>query len=131
MDGFLIVVAGIVGFSLIKGAIEQRSKERMERLRVLEEALKNPAVDRDAITALAQQLTGQKPQPKARQPGRMLALVLALGWLTLFSGLGVWIVGEMTGDRYTSASGVLVSLIGFGLVTYPFALRELESRRQA
>jgi hypothetical protein len=37
----------------------------------------------------------------------------------------------MLGGEEVTASGGLVSLIGFGLVTYPFALRELEARRPA
>jgi hypothetical protein len=40
-------------------------------------------------------------------------------------------LGFMLGGEEVTASGGLVSLIGFGLVTYPFALRELEARRPA
>jgi 3-dehydroquinate dehydratase len=29
------------------------------------------------------------------------------------------------------AGGVITAIIGFGFVTYPFALRELEARKQA
>lgn len=58
-----------------------------------------------------------------------LAWMLGLGWLTLFSGAGVWALGLVSGDQDPKAAGILVMLIGFGFVTYPFALREMEARR--
>jgi hypothetical protein len=121
------ILVPIFLFVLIRGTLDQRAKERRERMRMLEEALRNPALDRNTITTLAQQLTGARP-PGVRA-ARAQAVVLAFGWLTLFSGLGVWVLGEMTDSNKACAAGVLVSLIGFGLVTYPFALRELEARR--
>jgi hypothetical protein len=123
------ILVPIFLFVLIRGLVEQRAKERQARLQLLEQALKNPAIDRATITSLAQQLTGARP-PSAK-PARGLAWLLALGWLTLFSGLGVWVLGIMLGNEGVQASGLLVSLIGFGFVTYPFALRELEARRPA
>jgi hypothetical protein len=123
------ILVPIFLFVLIRSAVEQRGKERQARLELLEQALKNPAVDRATITSLAQQLTGARPA--AAKPARGLAWLLALGWLTLFSGLGIWLLGAMIAGDEVEASGLLVSLIGFGLVTYPFALRELESRRPA
>ena len=35
----------------------------------------------------------------------------------------------MTHEHDAVAGGVVAAIIGFGLVTYPFALRELEARR--
>ena len=121
------ILVAIFVFVLVRGVLDQRAKERLERIRMLEEALRNPAIDRNTLSALAQQLTGIKPPGAA--PRRLQALLLALGWLTLFAGLGVWVLGVMTRNPDASAGGLLTSLIGFGLVTYPFALRELEARR--
>jgi 3-dehydroquinate dehydratase len=39
------------------------------------------------------------------------------------------VFGEMTHEKDALAGGVITSIVGFGLVTYPFALRELEARR--
>jgi hypothetical protein len=122
-----LLLTAIFGFVIVRSLLDNRAKERAEKLRMLEEALANPKVDRTMLTTLAHQLTGHPP--KRERPHRGLALLLALGWLTLFSGLGIWVLGEMTAGSDVSAAGVLVSLIGFGLVTYPFALRELEARR--
>jgi hypothetical protein len=121
-----LLLTPIFAFVLVRKFLDHRAAERAERLRLLEEALADPKIDRQKLSAVAQQLTGKAPAERA---GPAMALLLALGWLTLFSGLGVWILGEMTAGSDVSAAGVLVSLIGFGLVTYPFALRELEARR--
>ena len=126
-----IILAVIFGFVLVRTGIEQKAKEREQKLEALQKALQNPSLDRATITSLTHQLAGAKPPKEARGAGRAMAWLLAFGWLTLFSGLGIWVLGEVTVCRDVSAAGLLVSLIGFGLVTYPFALRELESRRQA
>lgn len=123
------ILVPIFAFILVRNFLDQRSSERSERMRMLEKALANPNVDRATLTALAQQLTGAKPPNERGRRG--VAALLAIGWLTLFSGLGVVVLGIMTNGGDTSAAGVLTALVGFGLVTYPFALRELESRRQA
>ena len=123
----LFILVPIFAFVVLRGVLDQRAKERLERLRVLEEALRNPAIDRGTVTSLAQQLTGARPP--GQRAGRWMAALLALGWLTLFSGLGVWVFGMTSGSADADSAGLLVSLIGFGVVTYPFALRELEARR--
>ena len=129
----VLILVPIFLFVLIRSAMEQRAQARSERTKLLEEALRNPAIDRPTLTSLAHQLTGVKPPSTngagPSSGGGLQALLLALGWLTLFVGLGVWVLGEMTDSSDACAGGVLTSLIGFGLVTYPFALRELQARR--
>lgn len=121
------VLVVIFTFSLIKSAMDGRAKARSERTKLLEEALKSPNVDRATIESLAYQLTGAR---RPRELGnRFMAGVLAIGWMGLFVGIGVWVLGEFIGDRDTIAGGVITLVVGFGMVTYPFALRELESRR--
>lgn len=124
------ILCPIFLFILAKMVIEQRANSRADNVRLLEEALKSPTVDRPTLETLTYQLTGNRP---VRQPGtsRTLAFVLALGWLGLFTGLGLWLAGEMTNCGDLTIAGMITSLVGFGFVTYPFALRELEARRQA
>lgn len=129
MEAFASVFALIAIFVYSKSQAELKAKERARRLDMLEQALSNPNLDRATVQALAQQLTGAKSPKDARAGG--LAWLLAIGWLTLFSGLGVWVLGLLQADRPVYSAGLLVALIGFGLITYPFALRELESRRPA
>lgn len=127
-----VILIPIFLFVLFRAALESRAKERAERLRVLEEAIKTPGIDRATIHSLAHQLTGKKaPKPPGEAGRRAMAWLLALGWLTLFSGIGVLVLGEVIACSDVSAAGMLTSLVGFGVVTYPFALRELESRRPA
>ncbi len=123
------ILVPIFAFVLVRGVLEQRAKERGDRLRMLEQALQNQNLDRATLAALAQQLTGAKPP--AERGRRTLAVLLAIGWLMLFSGLGVLVLGMMTHSADASSAGIVTSLVGFGCVTYPFALRELESRRHA
>jgi hypothetical protein len=128
MEAFL-VLSVIFGFILLKMFIDQRANARREHVRLLEEALKNPALDRGTVESLTYQLTGHRP---LRHPGpsRFLSTVLAFGWIALFTGLGLWIIGATTRDDDIAGGGIITGLVGFGLVTYPFALRELEARRQ-
>jgi hypothetical protein len=125
------ILTPICGFLLLKMMLEHRAAARSQNVRLLEEALKNPALDRATIESLTYQLTGSRP-PRSSQPSRFMAVVLAIGWLGLFTGIGIMVIGSMMprGDD-TMAAGALVAIIGFGLVTYPFAVRELEARKGA
>ncbi len=124
------ILIPIFVFVLAKIVLDQRANARADNVRLLEEALKSPTIDRPTLETLTYQLTGHRPP---RQPGtsRTMAFLLAIGWLGLFTGLGLWVAGEMTGCEDVAMSGMITAIVGFGLVTYPFALRELEARRQA
>jgi hypothetical protein len=128
METILSILVLVFLFQLGKAQMEQRSKERERQLQALEKALANPSIDRATLQQLAQQLTGAKAP--MQRGGVGLAWLLALGWLTLFTGAGIWMYGTLSpSEPDLDAAGVLVMVIGFGLVTYPFALREMESRR--
>lgn len=123
------VLIVIFVFALVKHWMDSGIQARAERVKLLEEALKNPSIDRATIESLTYQLTGQR-SPKANQGmPRLMAGVLAIGWLGLFTGIGVWVFGEMVHDNDSVAGGIITTIAAFGLVTYPFALRELEARR--
>ena len=131
MEELLAIFTPIFGFLMLKAMLEHRARARSQNVRLLEEALKNPALDRATIESLTYQLTGSRP-PRSNQPSRFMALVLAVGWLALFTGIGIMVIGSMIpGGDETCAAGALVSIIGFGFVTYPFAVRELEARKGA
>ena len=127
---FVVPVLGtIFVFALIKNWMDARVQARSERVKLLEEALKNPAVDRAMIETLTYQLTGARGPRVHLGMQRLMAAVLAVGWLGLFTGIGVWVFGEIINAEDTIAGGIITSIASFGLVTYPFALRELEARR--
>jgi len=126
-----VILIPILIFVLLRGILDQRSRAHAERLAVLAEALKSGA-DRAAVEALAYQLTGRRPAaPVVPAGSRLQALLLALGWLTMFAGAGLWVLSQLLNSPEAGAAGALTALVGFGLVTYPFALRELEARRPA
>jgi hypothetical protein len=124
------ILTPIFSFVLIKMWLEHRAQARADNVRLLEEALKNPHVDRSTIETLTWQLTGNR-RIRQQGPGRMAALILAVGWLSLFVGIGLWVAGSMYRNHDQFVGGIVTALVGFGLVTYPFALRELEARKQA
>lgn len=130
---FAFILVVIFTFVLVKMVLEQRASARRDNLRVLEEALKNPAIDRATLEDLTYQLTGRhSARSHERTPwfARLQPWILALGWGCLFSGFAIYVVGEMLGQRDGIITGVGTGILGFGLITYPFALRELEARRQ-
>jgi hypothetical protein len=124
------ILAPILAFVLIRGQLDQRNRMEAQRMQLMEQALRQGQLDRHSLELLAQHVGGKPPAPP--QPrSRWLALLLALGWLTLFAGIGVSVLGSLINEKDAFSAGILVSIIGFGLVTYPFALRELEARRAA
>jgi hypothetical protein len=125
-----IILVPIFVFVLLKIVLDHRAQARSDNVRLLKEALKSPQVDRQILENLTFQLTGNRPI-RDQGPGKLLALILAAGWMALFVGIGLWISGSMSRRTDLFGSGIIVAVIGFGLVTYPFALRELESRKQA
>ncbi len=128
------ILIAIFVFVLIKGHSEQRAKERARKLQLLEDAIKSGNVDRDLVQELAATFSGKRPQatrPPAEQRPRG-TWFLALGWVGIFVGLGIAGLGSFdTQNEELVGAGLLVSLISFGITTYPFALRELEARRRA
>ena len=127
---FALILVPIFVFLIAKMVLEQRAKSLADRVRLLEQALKNPAVDRATIESLTFQLTGARPA-RAAGAGPLMATLLAIGWIALFTGIGVYAIGEIVNENRAITGGVLTAMIGFGFVTYPFALRELDARRQA
>ncbi|MBL8753194.1 MAG: hypothetical protein JNK15_07825 [Planctomycetes bacterium] len=129
----VLILVPIFVFVLLKMILDQRAAARADHVRLLEEALKNPNIDRPTLESLTYQLTGNRA-PRNGGPGGIggafQAVILAVGWLVLFTGIGVWVGGEMCHDHDMNLGGIVTSIIGFGLVTFPFALRELEARRQ-
>ncbi len=125
------ILAVILAFTLVKRVIEDRSRVRSDRTLLLEKALQQPHLDRDTLDGLAYQLTGRRARLRDEPaPGRRLrALMLALGWFTMFGGGATWIAGVTTHSAEAIRVGIILLVSGFAVTTYPFALRELEQRR--
>ena len=132
---FIVPVLGTIFiFALIKGWLDARTQANAKHLKLLEEALKNPAVDRATLESLAFQLTGNRaPSSNSTTSNgitqRSMAIVMSVGWIGLFAGLAILLVGQMNDERLLIAVGAIAAIVSFGLVTYPIALRELQARR--
>ena len=53
-------------------------------------------------------------------------LLVAFGWVGVFLGLGIWLAGGYRSEE----NGAILGLLSFGVLTVPFAMRELDARRQ-
>ncbi len=104
----LLAVVAIV--TLVQGA-----RERHRRFDLIEVALRNPSLSPESQRELLRSL-----QPvRGKTP-------FVVGWFGLFGGIG-WLCAEPSGSKLTMA--ILLTVLGFALLTLPFALRELELRR--
>lgn len=119
----------VFGYTILKSWLEARSRMHAEKIRLIEKALTSGSLDSETIQELAYGLSGKKPPKREKPPGTRGSVILALGWITLFVGIGIAVLGGVTGSDEPIAAGVLVAVVGFGVTTYPFALRELEARR--
>ena len=89
------------------------------------------SIFRVLVAFLAATFSGKRPAPPAVERRPRGTWFLALGWVGIFVGLGVAGLGSFNNKEQLVGTGLLVSLISFGITTYPFALRELEARRRA
>lgn len=123
------ILIPIFVFVLLKMVLDQRSEAREQNVKLLEDALKSPQVDRPTLEALTYQLTGKRSARGGAVNGFM-AFLLAVGWIALFTGIALVVVSSLTHEDSLLIAGCIVGIVGFAFVTYPFALRELEARRQ-
>lgn len=93
----------------------QRSGERRRRLDLLAAALRNPSLSPET----------QRDLVRSLQPTRG-KWMFVLGWFGLFGGIA-WLCCEPSGDDWKA--GVMLTVLSFAMMTWPFALRELETRR--
>ena len=118
-----IVLLGltVVAFMVGGGMYQSWQKGRRERLRVLEEALRNPEIDGETKRTIVNQLqAGGLPKLGSNA-------MFGIGWLGFFLGIGLLI----TDQRDLFEAGAIVSTLGFALITLPLAYREIEQRRRA
>ena len=130
MELLLTIVVAATCYALVKRSMEQKDKARADNVRLLEEALRNPQLDRQTVEALAERLTDRRAGV-----GVLSALFLFVGWIGLFVAAGLLIgASNVTGEVLGSdlrLGGWITGLCAFGCLSYPFALRELEARRRA
>jgi hypothetical protein len=136
MEGIALILLVIFGYSIAQSAMRSADKRRADTVRLLEEALRNPQVDRQTVDQLARQLTGNRVGSDGGQPvvnpglGFVGHLFLAIGWFGLFVAVGL-LIGSNYGvgvEQDMLLAGWIVALVSFGCLTYPFAVREARAR---
>ncbi len=121
----------IFAFIALMTITQNRAKERKERLRVIEDAIKSGNLEPDVKQELVGELTGRRPhRPRPHVvpgPETRGKFVFGIGWLGLFTGIGLMLMGE----RDVFEAGCLMTALSFGVVSLPLALRELDARKRA
>jgi hypothetical protein len=122
--------AFVFAFVIVLTLIQNRAKERRERLRVIEDAIRGGHLDPAMRQELVGELTGRSPERRRAEQGTRPGLgriLFGLGWLMMCLGIGLMFVN----DRDAETASAPVAAVGFALVSLPFALRELERGRSA
>ncbi len=136
------IIITIFVFVIVKHAMDTKAKQDRERLRLIEEALRSGNLDDRSREELMGTLTGRKPTeasrpsgaPTARNPddvGFWMKVIAFVGWLAFCVGMSfVIICASSRGYEFLGVPAAVLSCGGFGLVTYPFVIRELNSPRR-
>lgn len=119
------ILGMIFVFGYVMTRIANRERERRDRVRLVEQALKSDALDPELRAALIQTL---RPHSVAMwwQSTTPAKLCFGIGWIGMFVGIGLLCFGLGRDDRM--AGGVMTGM-GFALASLPIAVRELERRR--
>ncbi len=140
MTTFFVV---LFTFMLIKHAMDTRAKQQADKLKLIETAIKDGNLDAQAKEDLMVAFTGRRPSSPPRQQvqvvgtpyrvGGLVKFIAFIGWVALCVGIAFVILTLAFEERGVEIPAVLLSCVGFGLVTYPFVIRELQApvvRRQ-
>jgi hypothetical protein len=126
----LFFMVTLFGFITVWSWIAHRARLRQKRFDVIQKAIESGNLDE-----ATRRTEGRHGSEWGRALGQQAAflmrnLLFVAGWLTMCIGAGCWVAGEMFGwGRWDIEPAVIATFVGFGLVTVPIALRELESRR--
>lgn len=126
----------VLGFSLTVILIGIRAKQKGDRMRLMEKTLQAGSLDDETRSVLLDRLSGrdkQRPEWVSTLYQHLLFLsrhaVFVVGWIGLFIGIAMLVVGMGFGPGEMGYAGVFTALVSFGIVTVPLALREVERRR--
>ena len=112
---------------VVQSWMGSRDRARRARAQRLEQALCNPSIERATMACLAVRMTSRAATSESTRGSTPVAV--ASGRLALLAGAGAWVLGEFSRQPAVTAAGIAALIISIGLVTCPFALRELETRK--
>lgn len=128
MSTAVLIVAIVFGAIFLRHWLDTEAQQHRERLRLMEKAIDSGQLDRKQLDELTAALTGRKPRPRDGD-SLLQRICVGAGWIGLFVGIAVFAVGQFGYDRDATISGIVIAVISFGVVTFPFALREYDARR--
>lgn len=126
MNVSLFTLLGLIfAFVYLMSRMANQEKERKDRARLVEQALKNDRLSPSELADIVRTLrpTGSLFSYENIVQGRT---VFIFGWLAIFVAMGL----VVQGDNSLVGAGFFLGATGFGLVTLPMALREYEARRE-
>ena len=131
----VVAVLGVFAMVVAIVWIGTRYKYRSERLRTIQMVMQAGQLDENTRQALREILAPNALQRTRdgliRSSGRLVAkLLFVVGWLTMVIG-GVLFLGmlAMNGQSQDIEGAGIATAVGFGVVSLPIAMRELEARR--
>ncbi len=139
MNFVITLLVVIFVFAFFMRWMDMIAKDRQSRMKLLEEAVKAGNLDEQGREDLVAAVSGRRPR-KHHKPAAQAApasphrasflerLFMFVGWMGFLTGGALLTYGLADDCQDFILAGILVGLIGFGLLTYPFVIRELESR---
>lgn len=127
MTTAVLIVAIVFGAIFLRHWLDAESEHARDRMRLLEKAIDSGQLDRQQLDELTGVLSGRKPRPKRRE-GALERFAVGAGWIGIFIGIGAFLVGAVAYDADARISGIVIAVISFGIVTFPFAIREYDAR---
>ena len=127
---FVLLVGGVFGL------VSMRNKARSDELKIIQRTLESGKMDEESRRNLVELLAaGQRRNNQAWDllrvnASRVVQTIVAVGgWLTLVIGTAVLIGMLVIGANQYDLFGAFIAVgVGFGLVTLPMALREIDAR---
>lgn len=121
----------LVVFLFVFLANHQKAKaaERRDKLRILEEAIRNNTLDPATRDDLYEILTGRRPGQRSdpNSVGFLGKTMFAFGWMGMFVGAAM-LFGADTDE--ISNVGLGLGIGSLGVLTVPLAMRELQGQRR-
>jgi hypothetical protein len=142
MSSIVWILTVIFVFAFFMRWMDVMSKDRMARMKLLEEAVKAGNLDEAGRQELVAAVSGRRPRrhnpaptpPAQQSPHRATffeRLFMFVGWMAFMVGIALLTWGLADPCEDLIVAGIITGLGGFALLTYPFVIRELESRGAA
>ncbi len=123
-------------FIVLMTLMKNRSQQHRDKMDIIQKALDSGAIDENAKREMLEALSGQnwvkQHQRNVERAARVSEkrsfgrFMFGIGWMGLFLGVVLFLAGLAVGEEELLVGGAVVGGIAFGIVTLPFAFRELD-----